>query len=103
MNLTPKQQEFINELKATTLIQCRGRAYDNGPDVLSAPSCCALSIAYKLAGSQDIREVAVIFDLKDSGIDHIFHLNDEEKLSFPAIAERMEQNPERFFQDVSPV
>jgi hypothetical protein len=100
MKLTDKQEEFLRTLETTVLIQCRGRAYVGGPTatILTAPSCCALGVAYKLAKSNNIVEVAAIYGLSESGIDHIIYLNDEEKLSFTGIAARIRQNPERYFR-----
>jgi hypothetical protein len=98
MQLTDRQEEFVRELETTVLIQCRNRAYDCGKSVHTALSCCALSIAYRLCGSNNIVDVAAIYGLTDSGVNHIIHMNDEEKLSFTGIAARIRQNPERYFR-----
>ncbi len=100
MQLTVRQEEFLRELETTFLIQCRDRAYEGSNSVHTAPSCCALSIAYKLCKSNNIVEVAAIYGLTDSGIDHIIHMNDVEKLSFVGIAARIRQSPERYFRHV---
>ena len=98
MQLTVKQEEFLRELETTFVIQCRNVMFEGGSNVQTAPSCCALGIAYKLAKSNNIVEVTAIYSLTDSGAEHIINMNDVEKLSFVEIAARIRQSPERYFR-----
>ena len=100
MELGPNQKKFVQELRTTKFKQCRDILFaDNSGKQTSEPEatqCCTVGLLTTMFGVRNfMNPVALTATTACLLID----MNDSEKLSFAQIADKIEENPAKFFTE----
>jgi len=97
MNIQERRKQWLAALRSGEYKQNRGS------NVGADGSYCALGLALKLSGFYKVvgmkstsRHLETHYGLSDGGRWYVIHMNDNKKLSFPEIADRMEE----FYEDL---
>jgi hypothetical protein len=100
MKLGPNQKKFVQALRTTKFKQCRGRLFtDDDGKQTSAPEathCCTVGLLESTFGARNwFGSTALTTEKACLLID----MNDEQKLSFAEIANKIEAAPQDFFTE----
>lgn len=98
MQLGENQKKFVTALRTTKMLQSFSSLFANANGVYVnrnvATHCCALGV-----GSLEFTSLFNELAFSTSGACRVIDMNDEEKLTFIQIADKIEASPAKFFTE----